>query len=346
MNKTHFSETEHNTFSRRRKGFTLVEILAATGIMVVIILLVLTLTTNVLSSWTRSSGQLQTNFEARVALDLLTSDIESMVIRNRPICWLQVSYHNVGDATESPILFFFAPTLERPRYKRASEGANREDILGDVCAISYRLDYDNPFIDGAGAGSEPMPVYGLYRSVVDAENTFNHALSITDFVGEDDDGNTTYGATGSTLADYWSGQGTDDAGNPIDKTVVGESGLPDTIDTWTLDAGNFLSQNVANFEVVFYYRNASGTLESITPPEEFVYADQLYLKSGSDWSPEPGAQLEYVDVTLTILSSEGAELLNAFKKNPTAGGGVDYNTAISQYGQVFTRRINIMSGGG
>lgn len=307
-----------------KSGFTLVEILAATGIMLVIILLVLTLTTNVLSSWTRSSGQLQTNFEARVALDLLTSDLESMVLRSRPINWLQLEYKDVQDADDTPILYFFAPALERPRFK--NDPSPDTEILGDVCAIAYQLDYKNPFTNDTTAGKQPIPIYGLYRSVVDAENTFNHALSIRDYKSDDDDG--------ATLLDYWTGEAVDSTGGDVSTDVIGEDGDTDDIDKWVLKSSNFLSQNVADFRVVFHYRDRDGDIQSIDPPQKIIYADQLYV----DGVAEPGARLEYVDVTLTILSNEGATALNS---DPN----VDYDTAVERYGEVFTRRINLMSSG-
>ncbi|WOO43388.1 prepilin-type N-terminal cleavage/methylation domain-containing protein [Rubellicoccus peritrichatus] len=316
---------------KRSQGFTLVEIMAATGIMLVIILLVLTLTTNVLSSWTRSSGQLSTNFEARVALDLLTSDLESVVIRNRPINWVQLDYQRVEDIDDSPVLYFFAPALERPRKKE-----NGDDILGDVCAISYRLDFDNPFIAGQqNAGNQPVPTYGLYRSVVDAENTFNHALSIANIKAP---GSNTI-RSNATLKAYWDGDAINSDGVGIAQEVIAENGREANIRDWVLSSGNFLSQNVADFQVVFWFRDQNGILRSVDPPERLIYADQLYLSDdGSNFREQPGARLEYVDVSLTILSREGASALNL---DPS----VNYDDAVQQYGEVFTRRINLMSSG-
>lgn len=310
-----------------RSGFTLIEILAATGIMVVIIMLVLSLTTNVLSSWTRASGQLQNNFEARVALDLLQSDLESMVVRNRNIVWMQVAYEPAGEHIgSSPVLLFFAPTLERPRKK-----SGNLDILGDVCAISYRLDFRNPFTGGTTSGVKPAPVFGLYRSVIDSENTFNQALAIPNFDNTID----------STLMSHW---------NSMDARTVNEQTNSVAVRVWAVSSENFLSQNVAKFDLLFWYRDSNNALIPIAnngnadePPRRFVYTGSgLYLGNHRDtitdqwpYALGPGARLAYVDVTLTVISQEGAVALNEGEKS--------YDEILEEYGDVFTRRINLMS---
>ena len=64
-----------------RKAFTLVEIMAATAIMTIIVLVVLTITTQVLNTWNRASGQLQTYFEANNLASVIQEDLESMKIK-------------------------------------------------------------------------------------------------------------------------------------------------------------------------------------------------------------------------------------------------------------------------
>lgn len=332
---------------RKRPGFTLVEIMAATGIMLVVILLVLSLTTNILGSWTQSTGQLRTNFEARVALDLMTSDLESMEQHKRNICWLQVDYQSVGptgDTHVSPILYFFASAIERPRKKDANQ-----QILDGTCAISYRLDFKNPFLN-VNLGADPSPVYGLYRSVIDSENTFEDALAITDF--DPASFNTT------SLEALWSGQAlsADGSGNiGLQVWDVDINGNPsqETVDAdWITGASNFLSQHVAKFEVLFWYKDQNGDLLPATddgeplngtnePVQIILAGSSLYLSSSQASTPTasdrvPGARLVYADITLTLLDSEGAQQFNQ--------GLVNHQEAIEQYGRVFSRRVNLMSG--
>lgn len=311
------------------RGFTLIEIMAATGIMLVVILLTLTLTTNVLSSWTRSTAQLQTNHEARISLDLLTADLETMIVRDRGNAWIEVDYDNVGpsdDQKQMPVLYFFSPTLERPRTK--GSGTSQEEILGDVCAICYKIKYQNPFLTDKTRGQAPPPIFALYRAVVDAENTFKSALSLGTYV--QGTGN------GYSLAELWAGSAYDTNGAPIGQLpYINEDGATGTVqlNTWVTDQSNFLSQNVADFKLIFWYKDSSGNYQKIDDGTPFVYAGNG-LYTGTSYTQQPGAKLAYVDISLTVLSDEGAAALN---------GGSNYDDVIDQYGEVFTRRINIMS---
>ena len=68
---------QHRTRSAAKRAFTLIEIMVATVIMVVLVGLVIQITSEVLKVWTRSSGKLAANAEARIAMDLITQDLET-----------------------------------------------------------------------------------------------------------------------------------------------------------------------------------------------------------------------------------------------------------------------------
>ena len=76
--------------SAAKRAFTLIEIMVATVIMVVLVGLVIQITSEVLKVWSRSSGKLAANAEARIALDLITQDLETAVFRNNGQQWLRV----------------------------------------------------------------------------------------------------------------------------------------------------------------------------------------------------------------------------------------------------------------
>lgn len=152
---------------KRIVGFTLIEVLAAVSIMAVLILGVLTITTNVLNSWTRSNDQLISNYEARVALDIIAQDLEAAVIRRNGSYWLQVDYSSVsGYSTPQASLYFFSPVLTRD-----------PDWSGDICMVAYKVDYKNPFTLVQGNMQDTNTMYGLYRLVVRPESTFSFALA-------------------------------------------------------------------------------------------------------------------------------------------------------------------------
>jgi prepilin-type N-terminal cleavage/methylation domain-containing protein len=145
---------------RGRRGFTLIEIMVATAVMIVLVGLVVQITSQVLNVWSRSSGQLSANAEARVAMNLLTQDLETAVFRNNGLQWLRVES---GGGTGGPYagqtvaLNLFSPALDRP------------DGPGDLCAIAYRLSYKETYAGGEN-------VYALYRFIETPQNTFDTIL--------------------------------------------------------------------------------------------------------------------------------------------------------------------------
>ena len=71
-----------------RSAFTLIEIMVATVVMLILVGLVGEITFNVLNAWNRASGKLAANAEARIAMDLLTHDLQSTVLRSNGQQWL------------------------------------------------------------------------------------------------------------------------------------------------------------------------------------------------------------------------------------------------------------------
>lgn len=150
----------------RKSAFTLIEIMVATVVMVILVGLVIQITSQVLNVWNRSSGKLSANAQARIAMDLLTQDLETAVFRNNGMMWLEATQDNLTNpftisGYKTTTLKLFAPALDRP------EGP------GDICAIGYLLDYRDP-VDGVSGGDDQTFV--LYRNVVSAEDTFNDLM--------------------------------------------------------------------------------------------------------------------------------------------------------------------------
>ena len=48
-------------------------------------------------------------------------------------------------------------------------------IYGDICAVSYRLGYQDPL----NSASNDLINLGLYRSIMDVETTFSEALNLS-----------------------------------------------------------------------------------------------------------------------------------------------------------------------
>ena len=316
-----------------RRGFTLVEIMAATGIMIAVILLVLSLTTNVLNTWNFSSDQLAQNYEARIALDFLAQDLEAAVFRSNGMAWMEVRYENLNaDATNQTQLYFFSPVTDRPRSGPAGT------IAGDICAVAYLTEFQNPFT----GSTTNRPQYGLYRAVVDAENTFNTALGQDDFIAND-------GSTHPT-SEAW----TDNSMEAVNESLAANVTVSEA---WVRDSANYLSANVTNFQILFFYSTTNTltgaeVIEAITEdrsasgePRAFVVADGIYISDspsalpGAGTTPEDG-HLVYADIKMTVLGDEGANMV----ANGTWGDtGMAWDDFQLTYGQTFTRRVYIMS---
>ncbi|MGC6605671.1 MAG: PulJ/GspJ family protein [Lentimonas sp.] len=153
---------EKSTLSKhkpRKSAFTLIEILVASVIMVILVGLVIQITSEVLKVWNRASGKLSANAEARVALDLITQDLETAVLRSRDKQWLFVDSANSGLGPyggQTVAVRMFSPARDRDT-----------NLPGDICGIAYELDFR-----GAYEGSTDE-TYVLYRKVFSPEDTFN-----------------------------------------------------------------------------------------------------------------------------------------------------------------------------
>jgi prepilin-type N-terminal cleavage/methylation domain-containing protein len=288
-----------NLCAYAKKGFTLIEIMVATVIMVVLVGLVIQITSEVLNVWNRSSGKLAANAEARIAMDLLTQDLETAVYRNNGMQWLRAENEgvigpsgNLEDATVA--LRLFSPALDRP------------DGPGDICAIAYKLDYRNPITGAQGGGDPDDRLFILYRLVVSPQQTFN------DLMGAENDQVLLPGKGSPT----WG------------QNIVGTEG------------GNYLVSNIVKFNVDFYVQDDgdSGTPTPVPGDTIFGGTDATV---GSGATSEPAhfqKPLAYAEITLTVISDEGASLLQNI-------GRINENvdSVIQQYGEVFTRRVNFLA---
>jgi prepilin-type N-terminal cleavage/methylation domain-containing protein len=259
-----------------RRGFTLLEVMVATSIMVIIVLAVVTIASDTFKAYDRAVADLSTQSEARGVLDALENDLQTAIIRPDGRCWMEVILPGTSKAPvkapapignmqglDQPILMFFASPPDRPRWNPAALSP-RQSLKGDVCAISYRLGQRSPF-DMPG---EPIQqVYGVYRTIVDPEGTFTEALPIIFRSPPASEPNPE--VAGSPLAwgpnsaptpwDYWSGPartisnyGASDAGGQKQTKVLIDTNLTSNPPCWTLDDQNFIGSNVVAMNLTFW----------------------------------------------------------------------------------------------
>ncbi|HTJ79743.1 MAG TPA: prepilin-type N-terminal cleavage/methylation domain-containing protein [Rariglobus sp.] len=88
---------------RRQAGFTIIELLVAVGITALLVTLMLTIVTNVLNGWNRSSGSLSSGNQARLILNQLSQDIQGAILKSDTtntwlVATIQQDQAGVGDS--------------------------------------------------------------------------------------------------------------------------------------------------------------------------------------------------------------------------------------------------------
>ena len=164
----------------KHRGFTLAELMVAMGITAIILTLLVTITGVALDGWRVSRNKVRTARQAKAALEQMSRDFESMVVRSgNNFEWLFAESETSApgpSGNESPnaarLIFFTAAT---DRYDGDIGGANDEG--GDVSAVGYKLLYGEPM---AEMREGPYSVFALYRQLVNPNDAFEDMLSSED----------------------------------------------------------------------------------------------------------------------------------------------------------------------
>lgn len=301
--------------TRSRRAFTLIELMVAMAASSLLMVSILGITGSISSSFTRSEGSLRATSEGRVAFEYLSSDLESALFRGGAGEWMRFTPETITSssgsipitATRSGWLTFTAATPERP-----SGG-------GDVCAVSYRLAYQDPLVGtssvGGGAAAGPSyPLFALYRDVAGPLETW---------AGTDLDAaqaaNPSAIAANDMQTDFWTGR-MDSAGNPADG----------------LQAKDLLATSILDFSISIWHRQkvpASGTTPATTT---YLRSTPTGFRIGDDRVEDAAGNpicdyddLDHLEVTLTILSSQGRKLV----------GKMAPSDLIQKHGLTFVQRI-------
>jgi hypothetical protein len=237
-----------------RAGFTLLEVMVSTAIMVVIVLTVVSIASDTLRVYDRAVADLSTQSEARGVLDAMDNDFSTAVLRADGRCWMEVVVPGSADVngapgrvgnlqpTDHPIVMLFSAPPDRPRW---TPGANRRALRGDVSAVAYRIGQRSPF---DAPGEKIQQVYGVYRTLIDSESTFAEAMPLILRHTTDQP---------SYPWDYWSGSrrfaNYSRLPNPDYETrVLIDPSVDSTAPCWTMDENNFIASNVVSMNLVFW----------------------------------------------------------------------------------------------
>lgn len=265
--------------SALRRGFTLIEVLVATVIMVVIILAVVTIATDTFKAYDRAVSDLSTQSEARGVLDAMENDFQTAVIRPDGRCWMEIVVPGgtavpglagvppaVGNLrpADHPIVMLFSSPSDRPRWSPERTGGVRVPLRGDVCAVTYRIGQRSPF---DMPGELIQQIYGVYRTVIDPESTFREAIPvIMSHLPENP----------RQPWNYWTGAtrrvpnySFSDTGGAFENKVLTNASVTASPPCWTLDDQNFIGSNVVAMNLIFWCTSslpASGPAGSMTDP--------------------------------------------------------------------------------
>ena len=175
------------TFSAkpRKSGFTLTELMVSMGITAIIITVLVTITGVATDTWTRSRSQLRASRQAKVLIDTMAKDFESLVSRRGDnMEWLYVSMDSGanlpqvvksgnGNSNVAAFTFFTAAT---DRYN--GQIGQASDAGGDVSCVAYRMRFQDP-IEG-GSGDKDTSTFVVYRSLINPDETFEKLLGEED----------------------------------------------------------------------------------------------------------------------------------------------------------------------
>ena len=296
------------------RGFTLIEIMVATVIMVILVGFFIKITTDVLKVWNRSAGKLSSSAEARIAMDLITSDFENSLIRNNGQQWLRVQGpENAGGEFNgnSVSLKLFSVATDRPKYYLASDTkpagvAAGDPIPGELCAVGYHLKFKESYAGGT-------PTYALYRHLINPYETFNDYLDTTAL---DTSAQATLSGTGASPS--------------------GWSELEITRNE------NYLMGNIVEFKLLVYLQGETDPINA--DANSFELKNMAYSYGGSDASLQSGEQkpVDYVVISLKVISDEGMRELQNIDKLAFSGSKTDMvNEMILKYAETYTRRVHL-----
>lgn len=287
----------------------------ATAVMLVMIGLVIQITNEVLKVWNRSTDTLRANAEARIAMELLTSDLESAVVQDDGLRWIESIQEDVPSPLDNTTMQTTRLSLMTPAMDRPESDSNGDPIGGDLCAVSYQLVYQDP-VDGSDQPEDNL--FSLHRRLIDSETTFTRLM----------------GAGNQENFDAWT-SGTVDV---ADEITMASDEYPETS-----HPSYFLVSNIVDFRVDFYYVDTStGLVENAagaTVPPATRYGG---ASPAGTIGPGSGVNfpISYAEITLRVVSDEAMALL---RRDLVSQSGMTEQEYIESNSEIFTRRVFFQS---
>jgi|GEM_PF-1076663 len=287
--------------SPSRGGFTLVEVLVSSFLTLIIMGMLFSVLVGTMNAWEGGTSRLKSAGDARLALDILKTDLESLVARQTQYNqeWILSEPYEV-EGIQNTRLLFFAPSLDR-----------KVDDSGDIVALSYKVAFQDPI----SPSSNVEPIFGLYKGMTDTVVAFNNVLGNTDLDVFWSDSSTSYSFS-------WN-----ETSTPVELALDNRGFLAPNVVQFNI---TWLIRNAT-----------TDNIDRYGPENTIKLSNQLIAENESTgWGPFTVGKIEAADVSITSISDEGMRRY-AFLNGSGSITAAQSNAIIKEFGRTHTMRVPI-----
>jgi prepilin-type N-terminal cleavage/methylation domain-containing protein len=361
-------------------GFTLLELIVAVAVTGLLSGMLLTISSQVLNTQSKSSGQLETNLIAQSVLDQIQEDMQCALFRNDGNIWMALSIledeENSGfwasavqkKPPESSLRIFKSDTTE-------SENMNEPEVPDNLGQLPFELSRfgvggvwmrfftqapelgNNEEINSGGAraiayqiirygltaSKSSAPRYQLFRTDVTAKNTYAAGYDLHPDGPYGDKSGEVNIVEPDTPRNH----------TLLEKPIL-ESGDDQPATAFSIGS-NIIDLGVRAY-LVEYSSSGTGNLIQIFPPISpaspgNMISNVFYATSNLslDYSPNPPPYNKFpdvVDIMVRVLTLEGANKLEAFESGDIPEtDSVNWWSIAEENSDVYFRRVKIYGSG-
>jgi type II secretory pathway pseudopilin PulG len=369
-----------SSFSRRtRRAFTIVELMVALTITAAISAMMVTIVTNVLGAWSRSSATLSTGNQARLILDQVSADLQGALLRSSTDVTFAATIPNNqtgvngnrGDANATSASW--TDVEVKPGNTAAPDGSlllNPADR--DLTAYRFgqagvwlrmlTVPADNSSTAFSDASAPRAVAYQIMRRQVgSASAPYTYQLFRSEV--------RPFGTDANTIAKSTFTQGYDLFGNNLynDPSSAANGGNTEVADAgcirrprWEYVIGN----GVIDFGARIFVRSAAGVLEEAFPVDRRgggAILRRVFAATTDTTKIHPAIALpsgnfavgatsygypSVVEIMVRILTPEGIQIIQSYEQAPARFGGASASKwweLAEANSKVYVRRIEIRS---
>ncbi len=157
--------------NRTARGFTILELLVATAVMALFLVLASQVVSSSLSQWSFANDKMSANLQARLVFDWLGRDIQSLCIADDASEWVRIQPSDPAQTTDEKghaMKGSWMMCYTQPAQPHKDPADSSKRISGPV-AVSYSLGYLDPMVNN---GSRKR--FALLRTSVNPRDTFEN----------------------------------------------------------------------------------------------------------------------------------------------------------------------------